>query len=100
LGIIPRAIRHLFRLAAERGAQSTVTVRAAFLEIVNEEARAPRHAAPRPHLHPRSVAAFILAAAPPRALRRPSARRSRARARAALRRRFEICCTRTRRAKR
>jgi hypothetical protein len=42
LGIIPRAIRHLFRLVADRAAQCTTTVRAAFLEIVNEEASPAR----------------------------------------------------------
>lgn len=38
-GMIPRAIRHLFRLAGERSAVAATTIRCAFLEILNEEVR-------------------------------------------------------------
>ena len=46
-GMIPRAIRHLFRLKAERERTCANTIRCAFLEIINEEARA-RAALPAP----------------------------------------------------
>jgi hypothetical protein len=42
-GVIPRAIRHIFRLSDERAVQAATTVRCAFLEIVNEEARTHKH---------------------------------------------------------
>ena len=38
-GMIPRAIRHLYRLRDERGANVETTIRCAFLEILNEEVR-------------------------------------------------------------
>ena len=38
-GMIPRAIRHLYRLKDERGASVETTIRCAFLEILNEEVR-------------------------------------------------------------
>jgi hypothetical protein len=49
-GVIPRAIRHIFRLSDERAVQAATTVRCAFLEIVNEEARTPTHTHFRTHI--------------------------------------------------
>jgi hypothetical protein len=45
IGIIPRAARHLFRLASARDGEAETSVRVAFLEIVNDELRDLLHPA-------------------------------------------------------